>query len=98
MSRPQQLGLELQRDPYKYLLTEHEKESAKNMPMRVISGMVAAKGAAFYYLSRHQQLGRVRALSISFDMVFGCAWRMLLAFAIADQAARRFFVNYSALQ
>ena len=37
-------------------------------------------------------------MSVSFDMVFGVAWRVLLATALADQVSRRMFVNYQNLR
>ena len=59
---------------------------------------LAVGGICVYHLSRHNQLGRVRALRISFDMVFGIAWRSAVTALIADQFSRRFFVNYVALR
>ena len=91
-------GAELQHEPYKYLLSQQEKQYARNIPFRVIFNSLAIGGTAVYHLSRHNQFGRVRALSISFDMVFGVAWRSLIALAVADQFSRRLFVNYVALR
>ena len=59
---------------------------------------LAAGSSAIYYLSRHNQMGRARALSISFDMIFGVAWRSVLAVLVADQFGRRLFCNYVALR
>ncbi len=47
-------GQEVQRDPYKHLLTESEKQYCRNLPFRFAANGLAAGGAAVYYLSRHQ--------------------------------------------
>ena len=91
-------GAELQHDPYRYLLSQQEKQYARNIPFRVAFNGLAAGGMVVYHLSRHNQFGRVRALSISFDMVFGVAWRATIATLIADQFSRRLFVNYVAMR
>ena len=91
-------GAELQHEPYKHLLSQSEKQYARNIPLRVAFNGLAVGGTALYHLSRHNQLGRVRALSISFDMVFGVAWRSAVAVVIADQFSRRLFCNYVALR
>ena len=77
-------GAELQHDPYKYLLSQSEKQYARNLPFRFAFNGLAVGGMIVYHLSRHNQFGRVRALSISFDMVFGVAWRSLIAAGVAD--------------
>ena len=91
-------GAELQREPYKYLLSQSEKQYARNLPFRMAFNGLAVGATAVYHLSRHNQLGRVRALSISFDMVFGVAIRSALALVVADQFGRRLFCNYVALR
>ena len=91
-------GAELQHEPYKYLLSQSEKQYARNLPLRMVFDGAAVGATALYHLSRHNQLGRVRALSISFDMVFGVAWRSAFAVLIADQFSRRLFCNYVALR
>ena len=88
----------MQHDPYKYLLTESEKQYSRNLPFRLAFNGLAAGGVGVYFLSRHQQLGRIKAMSISFDIVFGVAWRVLIGGAVADQVSRRMFVNYRGLQ
>ena len=101
MKMPQtamQLGQEVQRDPYAHLMTQNEKQGARCIPFRVAFNGLAAGSAALYYLSRTNELARVRAFRISFDMVFGVAWRVLFATVVADQISRRMFVNYRALK
>ena len=92
------LGQNVQRDPYAHLLTESELQGARCIPFRLAFNGLAAGGAALYYLSRSNELARVRALRISFDMIFGVAWRVVLSTVIADQVSRRMFVNYRALK
>ena len=91
-------GAELQREPYKYLLSQQEKQYARNVPFRMAFNGLAAGSTILYYLSRHNQLGRVRAMSISFDMVFGIAWRSAAVLLVSDQFSRRLFCNYIALR
>ena len=91
-------GLDVQRDPYSHLLSEWEKQSARNLPFRFACNGIAAGGAALYYLSRHNEVGRVRALRISIDMLVNVAARAALAAVISDQVSRRMFVNYSSLK
>ena len=91
-------GAELQHEPYKFLLSQQEKQWARNIPFRMAFDGLSVGAMAVYHLSRHNQLGRVRALSISFDIVFGVAWRSALTFVVADQFSRRLFCNYVALR
>ena len=65
-------------------MSQQEIAFAKNWPLRAFTSGVAATGAGFYYLSRHNELRRIMAFKISFDIVFGVAWRSLIAFAVAD--------------
>ncbi len=59
----------------------------------------AAMGAsAIYYLTKNNEMHRIRYLSISLDLVFGLGWRMAIAGLVADQASRRMFVNYEKLR
>ena len=91
-------GAERQHEPYKFLLSQQEKQFARNIPFRMAFNGAAIGGMCIYHLSRHNQLGRVRALSISFEMVFGVAWRAGLTAVVADQFSRRIFCNYMALR
>ena len=91
-------GMEVQKEPYKYLLSESEQQYARNLPFRFAFNGSMAGLAAMYYLSRQNELARVRAFKISFDMVFGMAWRSLIAVVVADQVGRRMFVNYDKLK
>ena len=59
---------------------------------------MAAGGTALYYMSRHQELGRVRALKFTFDLAINVFARALIATVVADQVSRRIFVNYTMLK
>ena len=84
MKDPRDVGREVQRDPYGYLLTESEKQSARNVPFRMIFDFAAMGTMALYYLTRHNELHRVRNLSISADLIFGLGWRLAIAGLLAD--------------
>ena len=64
------VGMEVQRDPYSHLLSQQEKQAARNIPFRLAFNGLAAGGAALYYVSRHYEVGRVKALRLTFDLVF----------------------------
>jgi len=49
-------------------------------------------------MSRHNELTRVKQFRVSYNLVIGLAWRLIIAAAISDQVSRRFFVNYKALR
>ena len=103
MSNPERLSdhfyaSQVQRDPYANLLSQQELQAAKNLPLRLVTHSLAIGGTAFYYLSRHNELGRLRAGRVSYDMVFGVGWRVLIAVGVADQVSRHLFCNYVALK
>ena len=47
------IGAELQHDPYRYLLSQQEKQYARNLPFRLVFNGLAVGGTAVYHLSRH---------------------------------------------
>ena len=98
MRDPRETGKEVQHDPYNYLLSEREVQSAKNIPFRMMFNAAAMGAAAMYYITKNAEMHRIRYLSISLDLVFGLGWRMALAGVVADQASRRMFVNYEKLR
>ena len=98
MKDPKDVGREVQHDPYNYLLTESEKQSARNVPFRLLFNLSGIGAMSIYYLTRHNQMHRIRSFSISLDLIFGLAWRCAIAFLVADQASRRMFVNYEKLR
>ena len=78
------ISKEVSRDPYAYLLSQREIQAAKNLPLRAVAHALTFGATAFYYLSRHNELGRLRAGRVSFDMVFGVTWRCLLSAVVCD--------------
>ena len=98
MKDPRDQGRQVQHDPYGSLLTESEKQFARNVPFRFLFNAAAIGTAAVYYLTRHNELHRIRTFSISADLIFGLGWRFVLAGVIADQMSRRLFVNYDKLR
>ena len=98
MRDPRDQAKEVQRDPYNYLLSQGEIQSAKNIPFRMMFNAAAMGAVAIYYITKNAEMHRIRYLSISLDLVFGLGWRMALAGVVADQASRRMFVNYEKLR
>ena len=92
------VGREIQRDPYSYLLNQSEKQSARNIPFRMMFNGAAIGAAGLYFVTRHNELHRLRTFNISLDLVFGLGWRMAFAFFAADQVSRRLFVNQRKLR
>ena len=57
-----------------------------------------AMGAAgLYYLSRHNEINRVKRLVFSIDMALNVGSRALVAGIVADVCIRKLFVNYDRL-
>ena len=98
MRDAKELGREVQRDPYGSLLTQKELLSARNIAFRLIFNLGAVGTASMYYLTRHNEMHRIRRFSISLDLMFGLFWRLAIVGLIADQASRRMFVNYEKLR
>ena len=91
-------GKEVQHDPYGYLLSEGEKQSARNVPFRLLFNAAAMGASAIYFLTKNNQMHRIKHFSISLELVFGLGWRLALSGLVADQASRRIFVNYEKLR
>ena len=77
-------GQIIQRDPYSHVLSQQEKQSARCIPFRVAFNSTAVAATALYYMSRHNEIGRVRALRISGDLMVQVLGRSLLAVVCAD--------------
>ena len=91
-------GVNVQHDPYSHLLSQKEKQSARCIPFRIAFNGLAASTAAVYYISRHNEVGRLKALKITFDLALNVFFRVALVTVVADQMSRRIFVNYHALK
>ncbi len=98
MRDPRDIGREVQHDPYGYLLSEGEQQAARNVPFRFMFNAAAMGAAAVYFLTKNNQMHRIKYLSVSLELVFGLGWRLAIAGLIADQMSRRIFVNYEKLR
>lgn len=67
---------------------------ARNLPFRLAFNGAAMGLYTLFYLTKNQEMHRLKGLSISVEMVFGIAWRVCIMGVIADQMSRRLFVNY----
>ena len=77
-------GMDVQRDPYSHLLSQHEKQYARNLPFRLFANSAAAASVGLYYLSRHNEVGRLKAFRLTIDVLVNVMARSLLAFAVMD--------------
>ena len=84
MRDPRDIGREVQHDPYGYLLSEGEQQSARNVPFRFMFNFAAMGAAAVYFLTKNNQMHRIKYLSVSLELVFGLGWRLALAGLVAD--------------
>ena len=50
--------------------------------------------AGFFYLSRHNEVNRLKRFVFSIDMLVNVGSRALLAFVATDFVSRKLFVNY----
>ena len=90
--------MEVQRDPYQYLLSQSEKQSAQQILPRLFCVGTAMGVASLYYLTRHNELQKFMRFSITAEMIFGVVWRAAAAGLVAEVASRRVFVNYIRLK
>ena len=70
---------------------------AKQIPVRMFFNAVAMGAASLYYLSRHNEINRVKRLVLSLDMMVNVGARALLAGVAADVVTRKLFINYDRL-
>ena len=87
----------IQRDPYKYLLTNTEKFFAYGTIPRALLGYGIGSLWMVYFLRRYNQLDRLRKFRISGDMVVSAYSRFLLGLLIGDRFAAWFFCDYKAI-
>ena len=88
---------EVQKDPYSCMLSNWEKQNAKMIPLRMALNGLAMGAFSLYYLSRHNEINRIRRLKFSIDMIINVTVRALLAGVVADVGTRKLFVNYDRL-
>ena len=90
--------LQVQRDPYGHLMSNWEVQMAKQLPLRMFFNAVAMGAFSLYYLSRHNEIQRIRNFRFSVDMVVQVSVRALGAGIVADFCTRKAFINYDALR
>mmetsp|Transcript_2474 Transcript_2474/g.2125 ORF Transcript_2474/g.2125 Transcript_2474/m.2125 type:complete len:148 (+) Transcript_2474:23-466(+) len=83
---------DVQRDPYKYLLTPTEKANAYGPIPRMVLGYGLGVLWAAYHLKRNNQLHRI--FKLSGDVVIGFYWRMILGYVVGDRIGARLFCDY----
>lgn len=88
---------DIQRDPYKYLLTPVERASAFAPLPRLIIGYGLGGLWAAYHLRRNNQLHLLFKFKLTGDLVVGVYTRVLIGFFVGDRIGARFFCNYKLL-
>ena len=68
------------------------------LPVRLAFAGIFGGAAAFYYISRHHEMNRLRQLQISFDLLFNVGARGLAAGVVGEVVARKLFINYKKVQ
>ena len=89
---------EVQRDPYGNLLSNYERQVAKQLPLRMFFNGLAMGGFAIYYLSRSNEIHRIRKLRFTVDMMLNAGARAVAAGVFTDIVTRHLFVNYDRIQ
>ncbi|CAI2383807.1 unnamed protein product [Moneuplotes crassus] len=89
-----QMYQDIQRDPYKYLLTPFEKSNAYGPIPRFILGYGLGALWGAYHLRRNNQLHLLFKFRITGDMVIGFYSRLLTGYLIGDRIGARYFCNY----
>ena len=83
----------VQRDPYAHLQTNVERILAKQWPVRIVLNSAFMAFAAFYYVSRHNELNRLMRLKISIDLMINVGTRVALAGVASDLLVKKLFLN-----
>ena len=88
---------QIQRDPYKYLLTPVERANALAPIPRMLIGYTLGALWMMYHLKRNNQLHRLFQFRITGDLVIGAYSRFLLAYVVGDRLAAWTFIDYKAI-
>ena len=88
---------DIQRDPYKYLLSSSEKATAYASIPRIVFGYGLGCLWVAYHLRRNNQLHRLFKFKLSGDMVVESYWRLLVGFIVGERLATRYYCNYRAI-
>ena len=89
--------LEIQRDPYKYLLTPFERANAYGPIPRLLFGSAIGGLWVVYHLRRNNELHRLFRLNFSGDLVMGIYARLIVGFLVGDRIGAWNFCNYRAI-
>ena len=92
-ARNKAMCAEVQRDPYSYLMSNAEQQKAKHLPIRMCFNLAAMGAAGFFYLSRHNEINRVKRLIFSLDMMVNVGSRALVAGVVSHYLTKNLFVN-----
>ena len=58
---------------------------------------IGAGAFVLFFLSRHNEINRIRRMKLSMDMIVNVGARSALAFVATDLCTRKLFINYDAL-
>ena len=88
---------QIQRDPYKYLLSPNERAAAWALIPRIILGYGLGFAWAAYHLRRNNEIHKLWKLRLSGDLVFGFYFRLLGGFILGERIAARYFCDYKSI-
>ena len=78
-------------------MSQSERQSAKHLSIRMFFNLAAMGAASFWYLSRHNELNRVKRLVFSIDMMVNVGSRALVAGLVTHVLTKNLFVNQKRL-
>ena len=88
----------MQKDPYAHLMTNWEVQMAKQLPVRMFFNALAMGAFSLFYLSRANEMARIKKLKFSIDMMVNVGSRALLAGVVSDLVTRKMFINYDKIR
>ena len=92
--RRKENALAVQHDPYDYLMSNWDRQMAKQLPIRMFCVGLAVGASSLYHISRTHEMNRLRRLQFSYDLMFNLAGRAVLAGLAGEVISRKLFVNY----
>ena len=66
---------------------------ARKLPIRLLFNALAMGAAGFYYLSRHNEINRLKRLVFSIDMMVNVGSRALVAGVVSHYVTKNLFVS-----
>ena len=85
--------IDIQRNPFKYVLTQTEVIGAYAFLPKAFFGTSIGLLWSLYHLRRFNQMTRLFEMRISGDMVFNVYWRFLLGFLVGERIAAHYFTD-----